>query len=65
MLEYEAEGYSGTKQGRIFGQCQKKTGGHLIFGGGPGYTIDRIGLKKLSKHFRCIGIHIDLDPVEI
>lgn len=47
MLEYEAEGYSGTKQGRIFGQYQKKTGGHLIFGGGPGYTIDRIGLKKL------------------
>lgn len=47
MLEYDSEGYSDTKQGRIFGQYQRKRGGHLIFGGGPGYTLDRIGLKKL------------------
>ena len=46
MLEYETEGYSGTKQGRMFGQHAKKGGGAIAFSGGPGYTFDRIGLKN-------------------
>eukprot|EP00986_Skeletonema_menzelii_P020781 scaffold32299_cov171-Skeletonema_menzelii.AAC.3 len=49
MLEYEREGYSGNKEGRIFGRqiAIKPRAGNVIFSGGPGYTLDRIGLKKL------------------
>lgn len=48
MLEYETEGYSGNNKGRIFGQLAKKPrAGNVIFLGGPGYTLDRIGLKKV------------------
>lgn len=48
MLEYETEGYSDTKQGRIFGQIiQSPNSGFEYFWGGPGYTLDRIALRKL------------------
>jgi hypothetical protein len=48
MLEYEAEGYSGDKLGRIAGQIRiKPKAGNMIFIGGPGYTFDRIGLEKI------------------
>jgi len=55
MLEYETEGYSGTKQGRMFGQHAKKGGGAIAFSGGPGYTFDRIGLKKLFDYMPKCG----------
>lgn len=48
MLEYETEGYSDTKQGRIFGQIiQSPNSQTEYFWGGPGYTLDRIALRKL------------------
>jgi hypothetical protein len=48
MLEYEEEGYSGYKFGRIAGQLAwKPKARKVIFSGGPGYTFDRIGLKKM------------------
>ncbi|KAK1741065.1 hypothetical protein QTG54_008317 [Skeletonema marinoi] len=37
VLEYEREGYSGNKEGRMFGQLAiKPRAGNLIFTGGPG-----------------------------
>eukprot|EP00984_Skeletonema_dohrnii_P019211 scaffold9129_cov78-Skeletonema_dohrnii-CCMP3373.AAC.4 len=42
--------HSGNKEGRIFGQLEiKPHAGNVIFTGGPGYTLDCIGLKKVAR----------------
>jgi len=49
LLEHETKIYDAGKQGRIFGQLTP-TGNHHFFRGGAGYTIDRVGLKRLHDY---------------
>jgi len=49
LLEYEEDDTT-KEQGRIFGQLASKGSQALFLRGGGGYTIDRIGLKKLHDY---------------
>jgi len=65
LLEYEEED-STKEQGRIFGQLASKGSQVLFLRGGGGYTIDRIGLKKLHDYMpKCASdvIRYDEDNV--
>jgi len=50
LLEHESEPIDAREEGRIFGQLASKGSQALFLRGGAGYTIDRIGLKKLHEY---------------